>query len=243
MMPKSRATMRPSASISMLPGCMSAWKKPSRNTWLKKTPGGLRQDRVGVEAGGDQGRRARRTAQAAHPLEGHAPARAVRRQSTRGTAKALVVGAVLGELGGGRRLEAQVHLAPGRERQRPTPCRPAGAGAAPAAGARPIRRARAKKSRSRSIAASIPGRRTLTATSSPSRVTAKCTCAIEAAATGRSSKLANSSASGRSSSASTSWRLASRPGTTADRSCSSRQVARDRLRRAGRRGSRASGRA
>ena len=41
--------------MKMLPGCMSAWKKPSRNTCLKKTLGGAGQDPVGVEAGGDQG--------------------------------------------------------------------------------------------------------------------------------------------------------------------------------------------
>ena len=42
----------------------------------------------------------------------------------------------------------------------------------------------AKRSRSAAICRSIPGRSTLTATSSPSVVVAKCTWAIEAAATG-----------------------------------------------------------
>ncbi len=60
----------------------------------------------------------------------------------------------------------------------------------------------ANRSRSRCISRSMPGRRILTATSSPSEVTAKCTCAIEAAAIGRSSKLENSSAKGWPSSAS-----------------------------------------
>jgi hypothetical protein len=46
------------------------------------------------------------------------------------------------------------------------------------------------KSTSRAKAASTPGRRTLTATSSPSGVRAKWTCAIEAAATGVSSNAA-----------------------------------------------------
>ena len=75
------------------------------------------------------------------------------------------------------------------------------------------------RSRSRPIAASIPGRSTLTATGSPSVVTAKCTCAIEAAATGSSSKLANSSTIGRPRSASTIAR-ASSAGNGGSRSCS-----------------------
>ena len=49
----------------------------------------------------------------------------------------------------------------------------------------------------------MPGRSTLTATSRPSVVTAKCTWAIEAAATGVSSKLVNSASIGWPSSAST----------------------------------------
>ena len=36
MMPKSTATSRPSASTNRLPGCMSAWKKPSRSAWRRK---------------------------------------------------------------------------------------------------------------------------------------------------------------------------------------------------------------
>ena len=36
MMPKSTATMRPSSSTKRLPGCMSAWKKPSRSAWRRK---------------------------------------------------------------------------------------------------------------------------------------------------------------------------------------------------------------
>ncbi len=40
MMPKSSAMylpkFGPSMATRMLPGCMSAWKKPSRNTWVKK---------------------------------------------------------------------------------------------------------------------------------------------------------------------------------------------------------------
>jgi hypothetical protein len=36
MMPKSRAMYWPWSVTSTLPGCMSAWKKPSRKTWVKK---------------------------------------------------------------------------------------------------------------------------------------------------------------------------------------------------------------
>ena len=36
MMPKSTATILPSASTNRLPGCMSAWKKPSRSAWRRK---------------------------------------------------------------------------------------------------------------------------------------------------------------------------------------------------------------
>ena len=36
-MPRSTATMVPSASTNRLPGCMSAWKKPSRSVWRRKT--------------------------------------------------------------------------------------------------------------------------------------------------------------------------------------------------------------
>ena len=57
----------------------------------------------------------------------------------------------------------------------------------------------------------MPGRSTLTATSRPSVVTAKCTWAIEAAATGVSSKLVNSASIGWPSSASM-MRRASAPG-------------------------------
>ncbi len=52
-------------------------------------------------------------------------------------------------------------------------------------------------STSSSIAASMPGRSTLTATSRPSFRTAKCTCAIDALATGSASKLAKIAPSGR----------------------------------------------
>ena len=64
----------------------------------------------------------------------------------------------------------------------------------------------------------MPGRSTLTATSRPSVVTAKCTWAIEAAATGVSSKLVNNASIGWPSSASM-MRRASAPGKAGRWSC------------------------
>ena len=43
MMPKSTTASAPSASTNTFPGCRSAWKKPSRKTWLKKDAGGVVQ--------------------------------------------------------------------------------------------------------------------------------------------------------------------------------------------------------
>ncbi|MEZ5906260.1 MAG: hypothetical protein R3C69_14580 [Geminicoccaceae bacterium] len=41
------ATMVPSRSIRILPGCMSPWKKPSLKTWLKKAPAAFSMIRSG----------------------------------------------------------------------------------------------------------------------------------------------------------------------------------------------------
>ena len=81
-----------------------------------------------------------------------------------------------------------------------------------------------KRSRSRAKARAIPGRRILTATSLPSLVTAKCTCAIEAAATGTSSNARNRLSTGQPNSASIEAR-ASRVGNGGSRSCSSARSA------------------
>ena len=115
MMPKSTGTRSPLASTKMLPGCMSAWKKPSRNTCLKKLSAARGEDLVGIEAGRDQ-RGALVGGDAADPLERQHPARGALPVDPR-HAEALVAGEVLGELGGGRGLEAQVHLEPGPERE------------------------------------------------------------------------------------------------------------------------------
>ena len=61
----------------------------------------------------------------------------------------------------------------------------------------------------------MPGRSTLTATSRPSCSVAKCTCAIEALATGSASKLANTASIGRPNARSIELASPARPGTAA----------------------------
>ena len=85
MMPKSTATRRPSSSTNRLPGCMSAWKKPSRSAWRRKLWITLRPS---------AGRSKPLAASAAWSLSGvpsiHSSvstSRAVRSQSTAGTRK------------------------------------------------------------------------------------------------------------------------------------------------------------
>ena len=55
MMPKSTGAIRPSAVTKALPGCMSAWKKPSRNTCKKKISADLTAIRRGSAGGGEAG--------------------------------------------------------------------------------------------------------------------------------------------------------------------------------------------
>ena len=108
MMPKSTATRRPSASTNRLPGCMSAWKKPSRMAWRRKDWMTVRPSADPVVAGGLDGREVVE-ADAVDPFDrqhvagGEVPFR-LRHAEIR------VVLGVLGELGHRRRLEAQVHL-------------------------------------------------------------------------------------------------------------------------------------
>ena len=108
MIPKSTATTLPSASTSRLPGCRSAWKKPSRKTWLKKAPAALPSTLARVVPGGDQGV-ALVDGDALDPLQReHAAAGAPpvhRRHQEAG-----VLGEVLAQLGSRRGLEAEVHL-------------------------------------------------------------------------------------------------------------------------------------
>ena len=116
MMPKSTATMRPSASTNRLPGCMSAWKKPSRSAWRRK---------VWISARPSAGRSSPRAASAARSVSGvpsiHSSvstSRAVRSQSTVGTRKSgsSLVFSRISEMRGG--FEPQVHLDRDRARQR-----------------------------------------------------------------------------------------------------------------------------
>ena len=52
MMPKSTATSRPCASTNRFPGCMSAWKKPSRSAWVRKLRITITRDALGIVTGG-----------------------------------------------------------------------------------------------------------------------------------------------------------------------------------------------
>ncbi len=78
------------------------------------------------------------------------------------------------------------------------------------------------RSRSRENATSMSGRRIFTATWRPSASVARCTCAMDAAAIGSASKVANSSSTGLPSSASTACR-ASAPSNGGSRSCNERR--------------------
>ena len=142
---------------------MSAWKKPSRNTCLKNTSAALARITSGSKPAAISAARSSE----AMPLTRSrvSTRRAVRSPVDPRHAKAFVLGAVLGELRGRRRLEPQVHLQPGRGRDglhhldRPEPAQ------LPAAAARPRPRSRRRSRGRASIAASMPGRSTLTATS------------------------------------------------------------------------------
>ena len=108
MMPKSTTASAPLASTKTFPGCRSAWKKPSRNTWLKNDAAAF-CSRSGIEcpaaisavavidpdAGDAFGRQHR--APGAPPIDLRHP-------------KGRVAGEILGEFGGRGGLEAQIHF-------------------------------------------------------------------------------------------------------------------------------------
>ncbi len=203
MMPKSTGTRSPLASMKMLPGCMSAWKKPSRNTCLKK----LSAARARIWSGSKPAAISAARSSEAIPLTRSSVStrRAVRCQSTRGTRKPwspakFSASSEAAAASRRRSISSRVQSAKvsttliGLRRRKPGWRRSTQVAI------------QAKKSMSRTIWRSMPGRSTLIATSSPAAVTPKCTWAIEAAATGRSSKLVNSSGNGRPSSRSISWR-------------------------------------
>ena len=199
MMPKSTGTRSPLASMKMLPGCMSAWKKPSRNTCLKNISAALARITSGSKPAAI---RASRSSEAMPLTRSRVRTRrAVRSQSTRGTRKPsssaqFSASSEAAAASSRRSISIRVEAAMVCTTATGLSLRLLGCSRSTQAAIQ------AKKSRSRVISRSMSGRSTLTATGSPSLVTAKCTCAIDAAATGRSSKLANRSSTGRPSSSS-----------------------------------------
>ena len=202
------------------PGCMSAWKKPSRSAWRRNALDQLR----GRASGGSKPRLASARGigerDAVDPFHRqHFAGRAVpvdlRARGNRGRRLRFSANS-----DGCRRLEAKIHFhrapsAPASRRLRP------GAAAAPRrrSARRAARRRTCRRDRVRN-AARRPGRSTLTATSrSPLRVatSARCTWAIEAAATA-SPNSTNTSSIGAPNAASTRATATSR-GHGAMRSC------------------------
>ena len=183
----------------MLPGCMSAWKKPSRNTWVKKivTPSraSLRMSTPACAQPLDLADR--HAVHALHHDHLGVAVVPVHLRDQHQVQAAPCCGAA------GRRWRPR---APGPARRagtcrtRPPPRAASGAGRR--RDSRSTQPAIMRISaRSFSITGSMPGRSTFTATSrsSPplSISVAKCTCAIEALATGSRSKLAKIVSSGR----------------------------------------------
>ena len=121
MMPKSTATMAPSWSMNRLPGCRSAWKKPSRNTCLKKAAAAFSQiARTSSPAASSAARSSMRMPR--DPLQGQHLARGAAPIDAR-HAKARIAGEILAELRGRGRLEAQIHLDAHRSAPRSRPPR------------------------------------------------------------------------------------------------------------------------
>ena len=198
MMPKSSAMYLPwfaaSMATKMLPGCMSAWKKPSRNTCVKKisTPARARRFRsMPARAAVDCGR-------SGCPSSAPSPSlRCVHQsQCISGHQQQRRVLEVAAQLRAVRRLARQVELVVerlvelGDDLARPQALAVATTAARPAA-----RRCASARGPSRSPRR-CSGRSTLTATGVPSGSSAKCTCATDALATGVGSNVLNTSSSG-----------------------------------------------
>ena len=161
-MPRSTATMVPSASTNRFPGCMSAWKKPSRSVWRRKDCTRL----AAIASRSWPAARKRLDIDILMPSIHSmvSTSRPVRSQSTAGTRKPGSSAGVLAEFREGGGLQPQIHLDLGGLRQRLASPRPAAAGAStgcsvPAGG----RRGNSFRDRGRS-AVRTPGRMTFTAT-------------------------------------------------------------------------------
>ena len=205
----------------MLPGCMSAWKKPSRNTCVKKmvtpsraslgmsTPARRRRSTWLMGTPYIRSITITREVQKSHSISG---TRIRSRLAMLRRSCAALAASRMRSSSSCRYMSNSATTSRGRSRlpstlmrstQRATVCRMA---------------------RSLSMACSTLGRSTFTATSRPLLSVAKCTCAMDALATGVLSKLANTSSNLRPSSfsrpPSTSARAA-RPSNGGTRSCSS----------------------
>ena len=163
MMPKSTATSLPSASTNRLPGCMSAWKKPSRSAWRRKVWITARGELLQVEA-----------------LAPRARARSLQRRAVDPFQRQHVLGGAVPVDRRARgnpdrpwcsppsRTAPRLRAAdPSRSRPSGAACRRSRSGAAAAPrrkGSRPVRAAKVKASRSTRKRRSMPGRSTFTAT-------------------------------------------------------------------------------
>ena len=198
MMPKSTATSRPASSRNRLPGCMSAWKKPSRSAWRRKLWITLRP-RSGRSTCDCSSRAWSLSAMPSiHSIV--STLCVVRSQSTVGTRKSgssRVFSAISDIAAASSRrsisiaTERDIVLMTSTSRSRRASAEYASALCA----------TKKKSPRSRRKRAATLGRSTFTATDlrTPSRsISPRCTCAIEAAATA-GPKLANACATGRSS--------------------------------------------
>ena len=179
-MPKSSATRLPAGSTNRLPWCISAWKKPSRmawrrNDWITLSPSALRSS--------PRARSASTSAIDVPSIHSVVSTRLLLRpHSTCGTRKPL------------SSLEfCAISESAAASMRRSNSCTIDSSSMATAATGRSLRDTLLKRSAFRAAKAklfmslakrrSTSGRRIFTATSLPSKVTALCTCAIEAAAT------------------------------------------------------------
>ena len=170
----------------MLPGCMSAWKKPSRKTCVKKIVTPSRASFV-MSTPAARSRSTLADRHAVHALHHHHAGRAQVPHHLGHPTRARPSCCAAAAPHWRPRARDRARRA-GRRRTRP-PLRAASGACHRRSPARPSAPGVRSSARSSSMAASMPGRSTLTATSRPSCRTAKCTCAIDALATGSASKL------------------------------------------------------